>query len=76
MATKKQQRVRVLRAFWHKSEIVGVDSVIDLPIGTAAELRSARKVEDVQADTKLSKTKKPTTRLEPYPDKSGKTAKE
>lgn len=56
----QQQRVRVLRGFRHKAEIVGPGSVLDLDKATAIELRSANKVEFVQADDRLvSKTALP-----------------
>jgi hypothetical protein len=53
MATQKTQRVKVTRAFYHKGEVLGAGSVLDLPVPIAFELRSAHKVEFVQADTKL-----------------------
>lgn len=53
MATQKTQRVKVTRAFYHKGEVQGAGSVLDLPTPQAFELRTAKKVEFVQADTKL-----------------------
>lgn len=46
------QRVRVLRAFRHKGEDLGVGSVLTLDTPLASELRAGRKVEFVAADTK------------------------
>lgn len=56
MATKTQ-RVRVSRAFYHKGEPYGRDSVLDLPLPTAIELRTANKVEFVQSDVKPNHVK-------------------
>lgn len=67
MAGNKSQRVQVLRAFFHKGEPLGVDSVLDLPFAQAAELSAAGKVKFVQSDTKLTKTDKPTPRAKVDP---------
>ena len=58
MAIQKTQRVKVTRAFYQRSEIRGVGSVLDMPSSLANELRTAGKVEFVQADTKLEKSTK------------------
>jgi hypothetical protein len=50
---EKNQRIHVLRNFWHAGKQVGIGSVLDLPISTAAELRSAAKAEFVQGDAPL-----------------------
>lgn len=49
----KIQRVKVTRAFRHRGEDVGEDSVLDLDMPTAKELRGARKVEFVPSDIKV-----------------------
>lgn len=49
----KIQRVKVTRAFRHRGEDVGEDSVLDLDTPTAKELRGARKVEFVASDVKV-----------------------
>lgn len=49
----KVQRVKVARAFRHRGEDVGEDSVLDLDMPTAKELRNARKVEFVASDVKV-----------------------
>jgi hypothetical protein len=67
------QRVRVLRAFRHKGETVGIDSVIDLDKATAIELRTANKVVFEQADVKLEKTD--TIKPAKAPAKSTKSGK-
>jgi hypothetical protein len=64
MATQRTQRVKVTRAFYQRSDIRGVGSVLDLPSSLATELRSANKVEFVQSDTKLNKS----TAIKPPPD--------
>lgn len=56
MATQKTQRVRVIRPFYEKGEIRGVDSVVDQPVSVALELRQASKVAFVQSDTKIKQT--------------------
>ncbi len=56
MATQRTQRVKVTRAFYQRSDIRGVGSVLDLPMSLAVELRHANKVAFVQSDTKLNKS--------------------
>lgn len=72
MATQKTQRVKVTRAFYHKGEIVGVGSVLDLPVPVAFDLRTARKLEFVQADTKLTSN----SEVAPPPDATPPAEKE
>lgn len=45
------QRVKVVRAFRHRGDDVGINSVLDFELPVAQELRSAKKVEFVAADT-------------------------
>jgi hypothetical protein len=45
------QRIKVLRAFRHGGNDIGVGSVLELDTPTAQELRGAKKVEFVAADT-------------------------
>lgn len=61
VATVKKQRVRVLRSFRHEGKTVGVGAVLDLDERHARELRSANKLEFVQADTKLKESNVVTT---------------
>lgn len=57
---QKEQMVKVLRAFRHKSDTVGKDSTLKLPLDKAIELRTANKVEFVAADTKSEVNHEPT----------------
>ena len=45
------QRVKVARAFRHRGDDLGVGSVLDFELPVAQELRSAKKLEFVAADT-------------------------
>ena len=56
---QRNQKVKVLRAFWHKGETVGKGSVIVLPYETAVELSGANKVEFVQLEEKVQKNDTP-----------------
>lgn len=49
----KNQRIIVTSPFRHKGEDLGVGSVLDMDLGTAQELRGARRCEFAQADTKI-----------------------
>lgn len=55
MATQKTQRVKVTRAFYHKNQVIGKDSIVDFSMSMATELRHANKVEFVQSDTKIKR---------------------
>jgi hypothetical protein len=57
---QKNQRVKVLRAFYHRGETLGKGSVATLPYAIAVELRSANRVEFVQADVKEVTHPEPT----------------
>jgi len=59
-----QQQVRVLRGFRHQSKVFAPGSVLGLDKGVATELRTANKVEFVQADVKpVHKTELPEPRM-------------
>lgn len=52
------QRVKAIRGFRHKGNIIGPGSVLDLERAQAVELRTVNKIEFVQPDTKPHQTDK------------------
>jgi len=50
------QRVRALRGFRHKGQVIGPGSVLDLDRSQAIELKTVNKVEFVQPETKPVQT--------------------
>jgi len=62
----KQQTVQVTKAFRHRGEDLGVDSVVVLDAALAREMRDAKRCEFVESSTKpvvvplKAKVKKPT----------------
>lgn len=49
----KNQRIIVTSPFRHKGEDLGVGTVLDIDLGSAQELRSAKRADFAQADTKI-----------------------
>ena len=68
MANTKPQRVRALKNFWLRDQQIGIGSVLELDLSTATELRSAQKLEFVQADTPMGVVAPPPKKPRPVSD--------